>query len=37
MQNKLSDLYLDYLINQNKYATSTGLSTLLNEDISQNN
>ena len=26
---KILDLYTDYLISQNKYATSTGLSSLL--------
>lgn len=31
---KILDLYTDYLISQNKYATSTGLSDLLNGAIS---
>ena len=34
MQNNLLDLYSDYLISQNKYATSTGLSLLLDGHIS---
>ena len=32
--NNLLDLYTDYLISQNKYATSTGLSDLVNGSIS---
>ena len=31
---KILDLYTDYLISQNKYATSTGLSSLLEGSIS---
>jgi hypothetical protein len=31
---KILDLYTDYLISQNKYATSTGLSSLLEGGIS---
>ena len=31
--NKLLDLYTDYLISQNKYATSTGFSDLVNGSI----
>ena len=34
MGNKLLDIYSDYLICQNKYATATGLSDLLSGDIS---
>lgn len=34
MINKLLDIYTDYLICQNKYATATGLSDLLSGDIS---
>ena len=34
MRNKLLDIYSDYLICQNKYATATGLSDLLSGDIS---
>lgn len=32
--NKLLDLYTDYLISQNKYATATGLSDMLDNQIS---
>ena len=32
--NNILDLYSDYLIVQNKYATSTGLSEMLNGAIS---
>ena len=32
--NSLLDLYTDYLISQNKYATSTGFSNLVNGSIS---
>ena len=31
---KILDLYTDYLISQNKYATSTGLSSLLEAENS---
>ena len=31
MKDKLLDIYSDYLICQNKYATATGLSDLLNQ------
>ena len=31
--NNLLDLYRDYLISQNKYATSTGFSDLFNGSI----
>ena len=34
MRNNLLDIYSDYLICQNKYATATGLSDLLSGDIS---
>jgi len=34
MANKILDIYSDYLICQNKYATATGLSDLLSGDIS---
>ncbi len=34
MGSKLLDIYSDYLICQNKYATATGLSNLLSGDIS---
>jgi len=34
MQNKLLDLYSDYLISQNQHATSTGLAALLEGHIS---
>ena len=34
MKNNLLDLYSDYLISQNQYATSTGLSALLDGSIS---
>ena len=34
MQNNLLDLYSDYLISQNQYATSTGLSAMLDGEIS---
>lgn len=34
MKNKLLDIYSDYLICQNKYATATGLSDLLSGEIS---
>lgn len=34
MNRELLDLYSDYLISQNKYATATGLSQLLNEEVS---
>ena len=34
MTNKILDIYSDYLICQNKYATATGLSDLLSGDIS---
>jgi hypothetical protein len=34
MQNNLLDLYSDYLISQNQYATSTGLSAMLDGHIS---
>ena len=31
---QLLDIYTDYLISQNKYATATGLSDLVDGDIS---
>ena len=34
MENNLLDIYSDYLICQNKYATATGLSDLLSGEIS---
>ena len=34
MANKILDIYSDYLICQNKYATATGLSDLLSGEIS---
>ena len=34
MQNKILDIYTDYLISQNKLATATGLSDLLNCSLS---
>ena len=34
MNGKLLDIYTDYLISQNQYATATGLSKLLDGDIS---
>ncbi len=34
MANNVLDIYTDYLICQNKYATATGLSDLLSGDIS---
>lgn len=34
MQNNLLDLYSDYLLSQNQYATSTGLSAMLDGQIS---
>ena len=34
MAKKILDIYSDYLICQNKYATATGLSDLLSGDIS---
>ncbi len=34
MRSKLLDIYSDYLICKNKYATATGLSDLLFGDIS---
>lgn len=34
MNKKLLDIYTDYLISQNQYATATGLSKLLDGDIS---
>ncbi len=34
MQDKLLDIYTDYLISQNKYATATGLSELLSGELS---
>ena len=34
MDKKLLDIYTDYLISQNQYATATGLSRLLDGDIS---
>ncbi|MHC0449134.1 MAG: hypothetical protein ACRY3E_03440, partial [Candidatus Lariskella arthropodorum] len=34
MSKKILDIYSDYLICQNKYATATGLSDLLSEYIS---
>ena len=34
MKNNLLDIYSDYLICQNKYATATGLSDMLSGDIS---
>ena len=33
MTKKILDIYSDYLICQNKYATATGLSDLLSGDI----
>ena len=33
MKNKLLDLYSDYLISQNQYAASTGLSAMLDGRI----
>lgn len=34
MNKQLLDIYSDYLISQNHYATATGLSTLLDVEIS---
>ncbi len=34
MAKKILDIYSDYLMCQNKYATATGLSDLLSGDIS---
>jgi hypothetical protein len=34
MDKKLLDIYSDYLISQNRYATTTGLSDLLDGQIS---
>ena len=34
MDRNMLDLYSDYLISQNKYATATGLSDVLNGEIS---
>ena len=34
MTNQMLDIYSDYLICQNKYATATGLSDLLSGEIS---
>ncbi|PEQ16628.1 transposase, partial [Piscirickettsia salmonis] len=34
MNKELLDIYSDYLISQNHYATATGLSDLLEESIS---
>ncbi len=34
MNKKILDIYTDYLISQNKYATATGLSDLLDGNIS---
>ena len=34
MDKKLLDIYSDYLIAQNQYATATGLSALLDGEIS---
>ena len=34
MSSNLLDIYSDYLICQNKYATATGLSDMLSDDVS---
>ncbi len=34
MSKQLPDIYTDYLISQNQYATATGLSALLDGEIS---
>ena len=34
MNKELLDIYTDYLISQNHYATATGLSSMMNGEIS---